>query len=241
MAQKILIVDDDMRLRQMVMRYLDENGFKSSSASNANEMCKAIQRDTFDLYVLDINLPGEDGLRICQRIRLSGDVTPIIMVTARGEDIDRIIGLELGADDYLPKPFNPRELLARIRSILRRGSKSHHVLHDAANLTFIFGSFEFDGRARQLSQRGKNISLTTNEFALLKILIQCKGQVLSRAQLTGRLHSRDYTPDQRDIDMLVSRLRKQLQEDDPSVTYIQTVRGVGYVFIEPGGQEAHFA
>jgi len=124
MAQKILIVDDDMRLRQMVMRYLDENGFKSSSASNANEMCKAIQRDTFDLYVLDINLPGEDGLRICQRIRLSGDVTPIIMVTARGEDIDRIIGLELGADDYLPKPFNPRELLARIRSILRRGSKS---------------------------------------------------------------------------------------------------------------------
>jgi len=241
MAQKILIVDDDMRLRQMVMRYLDENGFKSSSASNANEMCKAIQRDTFDLYVLDINLPGEDGLRICQRIRLSGDVTPIIMVTARGEDIDRIIGLELGADDYLPKPFNPRELLARIRSILRRGSKSHHVLHDEANLTFIFGSFEFDGRARQLSQRGKNISLTTNEFALLKILIQCKGQVLSRAQLTGRLHSRDYTPDQRDIDMLVSRLRKQLQEDDPSVTYIQTVRGVGYVFIEPGGQEAHFA
>ena len=241
MAQKILIVDDDMRLRQMVMRYLDENGFKSTSASNANEMCKAIQRDTFDLYVLDINLPGEDGLRICQRIRLSGDVTPIIMVTARGEDIDRIIGLELGADDYLPKPFNPRELLARIRSILRRGSKSHHVLHDAANLTFIFGSFEFDGRARQLSQRGKNISLTTNEFALLKILIQCKGQVLSRAQLTGRLHSRDYTPDQRDIDMLVSRLRKQLQEDDPSVTYIQTVRGVGYVFIEPGGQEAHFA
>ncbi len=241
MAQKILIVDDDMRLRQMVMRYLDENGFKSSSASNANEMCKAIQRDTFDLYVLDINLPGEDGLRICQRIRLSGDVTPIIMVTARGEDIDRIICLELGADDYLPKPFNPRELLARIRSILRRGSKSHHVLHDAANLTFIFGSFEFDGRARQLSQRGKNISLTTNEFALLKILIQCKGQVLSRAQLTGRLHSRDYTPDQRDIDMLVSRLRKQLQEDDPSVTYIQTVRGVGYVFIEPGGQEAHFA
>lgn len=241
MAQKILIVDDDMRLRQMVMRYLDENGFKSSSASNANEMCKAIQRDTFDLYVLDINLPGEDGLRICQRIRLSGDVTPIIMVTARGEDLDRIIGLELGADDYLPKPFNPRELLARIRSILRRGSKSHHVLHDAANLTFIFGSFEFDGRARQLSQRGKNISLTTNEFALLKILIQCKGQVLSRAQLTGRLHSRDYTPDQRDIDMLVSRLRKQLQEDDPSVTYIQTVRGVGYVFIEPGGQEAHFA
>ncbi|WP_284447438.1 response regulator [Fluviibacter phosphoraccumulans] len=241
MAQKILIVDDDMRLRQMVMRYLDENGFKSTSAANANEMCKAIQRDTFDLYVLDINLPGEDGLRICQRIRLSGDVTPIIMVTARGEDIDRIIGLELGADDYLPKPFNPRELLARIRSILRRGSKSHHVLHDAANLTFIFGSFEFDGRARQLSQRGKNISLTTNEFALLKILIQCKGQVLSRAQLTGRLHSRDYTPDQRDIDMLVSRLRKQLQEDDPSVTYIQTVRGVGYVFIEPGGQEAHFA
>ena len=241
MAQKILIVDDDMRLRQMVMRYLDENGFKSTSAANANEMCKAIQRDTFDLYVLDINLPGEDGLRICQRIRLSGDVTPIIMVTARGEDIDRIIGLELGADDYLPKPFNPRELLARIRSILRRGSKSPHVLHDAANLTFIFGSFEFDGRARQLSQRGKNISLTTNEFALLKILIQCKGQVLSRAQLTGRLHSRDYTPDQRDIDMLVSRLRKQLQEDDPSVTYIQTVRGVGYVFIEPGGQEAHFA
>ena len=241
MAQKILIVDDDMRLRQMVMRYLDENGFKSTSVANANEMCKAIQRDTFDLYVLDINLPGEDGLRICQRIRLSGDVTPIIMVTARGEDIDRIIGLELGADDYLPKPFNPRELLARIRSILRRGSKSHHVLHDEANLTFIFGSFEFDGRARQLSQRGKNISLTTNEFALLKILIQCKGQVLSRAQLTGRLHSRDYTPDQRDIDMLVSRLRKQLQEDDPSVTYIQTVRGVGYVFIEPGGQEAHFA
>ena len=241
MAQKILIVDDDMRLRQMVMRYLDENGFKSTSAANANEMCKAIQRDTFDLYVLDINLPGEDGLRICQRIRLSGDVTPIIMVTARGEDIDRIICLELGADDYLPKPFNPRELLARIRSILRRGSKSHRVLHDAANLTFIFGSFEFDGRARQLSQRGKNISLTTNEFALLKTLIQCKGQVLSRAQLTGRLHSRDYTPDQRDIDMLVSRLRKQLQEDDPSVTYIQTVRGVGYVFIEPGGQEAHFA
>jgi len=155
MAQKILIVDDDMRLRQMVMRYLDENGFKSTSVANANEMCKAIQRDTFDLYVLDINLPGEDGLRICQRIRLSGDVTPIIMVTARGEDIDRIIGLELGADDYLPKPFNPRELLARIRSILRRGSKSHHVLHDAANLTFTFGSFEFDGRARQLSQRGK--------------------------------------------------------------------------------------
>ena len=149
MTQHILVVDDDARLQELLARYLTEQGFKTVTASDAVEMQRQLQRQIYALYILDINLPGEDGLQICQRLRASGDTTPIIMLTARGEDVDRILGLELGADDYLAKPFNPRELLARIRSVLRRRGDVPGSAHEAETFQIEFDGFRLDAGTRE--------------------------------------------------------------------------------------------
>lgn len=230
MTQKILVVDDDVRLQGLLSRYLAEQGFRPETASDALAMQLLVQRHVYDLYILDINMPGEDGLQICQRLRASGDSTPIIMLTARGEDVDRIAGLELGADDYLAKPFNPRELLARIRSVLRRRGDVPGSAHEAAAFQIEFDGFKLNAGARQFTYRGMLLPLNPNEFALLKVLLQNAGQPFSRSQLSARIYGEDHSPEQRNLDMMVSRLRKYLNQGSMSKEYIQTLRGIGYMF-----------
>ncbi len=230
---RILVVDDDAHLRHLLERYLAENGFQTDSAAHAIEMQKLIQRESYQLYILDINLPHENGLQICQRLRASGDITPIIMLTARGEEIDRIIGLELGADDYLAKPCNPRELLARVRSVLRRHTTPAAKAHDAEDFQYVFGAFMLDGNARKLFCNDVSIPINHKEFALLKTFIQNRGKPLSRSQLSARIYGKEHEPDQRDIDMIVSRLRKHLSAEGRAINYIETVRGIGYMFHDP--------
>lgn len=230
MTQKILVVDDDVRLQELLARYLSEQGYTASTAGDFRDMQQLTQRHTFHLYILDINLPGLTGLQICKQLRASGDQTPIIMLTARREEVDRIIGLEIGADDYLAKPFNPRELLARIRSVLRRNLHVRTNVHTSEDFTYAFDDFVLDADRQQLTHKGQSVPLTHNEFALLKMLAQNQGTVLSRTQLSARIYARDHSPDQRDIDMMVSRIRKQLAERNKNSNYIQTIRGIGYKF-----------
>ena len=231
MTQKILVVDDDVRLQGLLSRYLAEQGFRPETASDSMAMQRLLQRHVYGLYILDINMPGEDGLQICQRLRASGDMTPIIMLTARGEGVDRIAGLELGADDYLAKPFNPRELLARIRSVLRRRGDVPGSAHQPDAFQIEFDGFKLNAATREFTYRGTPIPLNPNELALLKVLVQNVGQPFSRSQLSARIYGEDHSPDQRNLDMMISRLRKHLNQGELAREYIQTLRGVGYMFV----------
>jgi two-component system phosphate regulon response regulator OmpR len=233
---RLLVVDDDARIRDLLRRYLSQEGFEVLLAEDAKAMGRVMQRETVDLIVLDLMLPGEDGLSVCRRLRASNDSTPVIMLTAKGEDVDRIVGLEVGADDYLPKPFNPRELLARIHAVLRRrptpeapGAPSREPL------SVTFGPFEFDLAARRLSRSGEPVPLTTGEFSMLKALVRHPRQPMSRDKLAQLARGRDFEPYDRSLDVQVSRLRKLIEPDPTQPRYIQTVWGVGYVFV-PDGQ-----
>jgi len=232
---KILVVDDDLRLRDLLRRYLAEQGFNVITAENAQAMNKLWIRERYDLLVLDLMLPGEDGLSICRRLRGAGDQTPIIMLTAKGEDVDRIVGLEMGADDYLPKPFNPRELVARINAVLRR--KGPDEIPGAPSETpqsFPFGDFILDLGTRTLKKSGENISLTTGEFSVLKVFARHARQPLSREKLMELARGREYEVFDRSLDVQISRLRKLIEPDPSNPIYIQTVWGLGYVFIPEG-------
>ena len=232
--RKILVVDDDKRLRDLLQRYLTEQGFTVRTAENAEAMDKAMARDTFELIVLDLMLPGEDGLSICRRLRASEPQQAIIMLTAKGDEIDRIIGLEMGADDYLPKPFNPRELLARIHAVLRRqGSKPPGAPEGDAE-TIRFGNIAVDLAARTLKRGDELLPLTTGEFAVLKVLLQHPRQPLSRDKLMTLARGREQGPFDRAIDVQVSRLRKLVESDPAQPRYLQTVWGFGYVFVPDG-------
>lgn len=234
---KILVVDDDARLRDLLRRYLTEQGFTVVTAENAQGMNRMWIRERFDLLVLDLMLPGEDGLSICRRLRGAGDKTPIIMLTAKGEDMDRIIGLEMGADDYLPKPFNPRELVARIGAVLRRiGPDEVPGAPSETPQTFNFGEFTLDLSTRTLKKNGESVALTTGEFAVLKVFARHARQPLSREKLMGLARGREYEVYDRSLDVQISRLRKLIEPDPANPLYIQTVWGLGYVFI-PEGQK----
>ncbi len=233
---KILVVDDDVRLRDLLRRFLSEQGFSVSTAENAVDMNRLWIRERFDLLVLDLMLPGEDGLSICQRLRGGGDDTPIIMLTAKGEDGDRITGLELGADDYLPKPFNPRELLARIGAVLRRAVAAEVPgAPSERDEIYQFGEFEFDLGKRSLTRAGKPVTLTSGEYSVLKVLARHARQPLSREKLMELARGREYEVFDRSLDVQVSRLRKLIEPDPSTPRFIQTVWGLGYVFI-PDGQ-----
>ncbi len=233
---KILVVDDDVRLRDLRRRFLSEQGFAVSTAENAVDMNRLWIRERFDLLVLDLMLPGEDGLSICQRLRGGGDDTPIIMLTAKGEDGDRITGLELGADDYLPKPFNPRELLARIGAVLRRAVAAEVPgAPSERDEIYQFGEFEFDLGKRSLTRAGKPVTLTSGEYSVLKVLARHARQPLSREKLMELARGREYEVFDRSLDVQVSRLRKLIEPDPSTPRFIQTVWGLGYVFI-PDGQ-----
>jgi len=235
---KILVVDDDARLRDLLNRYLSEQGFAVRVVHDAIEMNRQLAREHYDLMILDLMLPGEDGLSICRRLRGGGEKMPIIMLTAKGDEVERIVGLEIGADDYLPKPFNPRELVARIQAVLRRQpppappgapSTDHQVVE--------FGPFRLDLAARSLTRAGAEVSLTTGEFALLKVLTQHPRNPLSRDKLMELARGREFGAFDRSIDVQVSRLRKLIETDPSKPSYIQTVWGFGYVFI-PDGKSA---
>ena len=204
-TDRIVVVDDDARIRDLLRRYLTQEGFEVLLAEDAKALNRVLTRETVDLIVLDLMLPGEDGLSICRRLRAANDLTPIIMLTAKVEDVDRIVGLEVGADDYLPKPFNPRELLARIHAVLRR-----------------------------LTRDGEVISLTTGEFSMLKALVRHPRQPLSRDKLAQLARGREFEPFDRSLDVQISRLRKLVEVDAAAPRYIQTVWGVGYVFVPDG-------
>ncbi len=234
-ADRILVVDDDARIRDLLRRYLAQEGFEVIVAEDGKALTRIMMRDPIDLIVLDLMMPGEDGLSICRRLRAAGDRTPIIMLTAKGEDVDRIVGLEVGADDYLGKPFNPRELLARVHAVLRR--RPAHEAPGAPstdNETVTFGPFDFDMGQRTLRKNGEEMPLTTGEFAMLKALVRHPRQPLSREKLAQLARGREFEPFDRSLDVQVSRLRKMVETDVASPRYIQTVWGVGYVFVPDG-------
>ena len=234
-ADRILVVDDDARIRDLLRRYLAQEGFEVIVAEDGKALTRIMMRDPIDLIVLDLMMPGEDGLSICRRLRAAGDRTPIIMLTAKGEDVDRIVGLEVGADDYLGKPFNPRELLARVHAVLRR--RPAHEAPGAPstdNETVTFGPFDFDMGQRTLRKNGEEMPLTTGEFAMLKALVRHPRQPLSREKLAQLARGREFEPFDRSLDVQVSRLRKMVEADVAAPRYIQTVWGVGYVFVPDG-------
>lgn len=232
---KILIVDDDPRLRDLLRRYLGENGFNVLVSENGEAMKRLWVREHFDVLILDLMMPGEDGLAILKRLRAEKDMTRVIMLTARGEDVDRILGLELGADDYLGKPFNPRELLARIHAVLRRRPRQDAPgAPSMENEVVKFGDFELDLGTRVLKKNGEIVPLTTGEFAVLKAFARHPRQPLSRDKLMEMARGREYEAFDRSLDVQVSRLRKLLEPDPSKPRYLQTVWGLGYVFIPDG-------
>jgi two-component system phosphate regulon response regulator OmpR len=233
--QKILVVDDDLRLRDLLKRYLSEQGFAVDTVADSPAMDRQLQRMRYDLMVLDLMLPGEDGLAICRRLRSAGNLLAIIMLTAKGDDVDRIVGLEVGADDYLAKPFNPRELVARIHAVLRRQAPALAPGAPSAEAKVVeFGPFALHLASRALTRGGDNIPLTTGEFSLLKALAMHPREPMSRDKLMDLARGREHESYDRSIDVQVSRLRKLLGEDPQQPSYIQTVWGFGYVFIPDG-------
>jgi two-component system phosphate regulon response regulator OmpR len=235
LKKRLLVVDDDLRLRDLLVRYLGGEGFEVKAVPDAAGMDKHLARERYDLVVLDLMLPGEDGLAICRRLRAQNASPAIIMLTAKGDDVDRIVGLEMGADDYLPKPFNPRELLARVNAVLRRRAASGPPGGPGDDgETHRFGAFEFQLATRTLTRAGKPVPLTTGEFSVLKVLVRHAGQPLSRDKLMELARGREYEVFDRSIDVQISRLRKIIEEDPGHPRHIQTVWGFGYVFVPDG-------
>ena len=229
---RILVVDDDQRLRDLLVRYLGKEGFEVKAVADAAAMDKQLGRERYDLVVLDLMLPGEDGLAICRRLRGQPASPAIVMLTAKGDEVDRIVGLEMGADDYLPKPFNPRELLARVNAVLRRRAPAGPPGAPAGTTeTHAFGGFSLNLSTRTLTKAGKAVPLTTGEFSVLKVLVQHPRQPLSRDKLMELARGREYEVFDRSIDVQISRLRKIVEEDPAHPKHIQTVWGFGYVFV----------
>ena len=236
----ILIVDDDHDIRTLLAEYLQDNGMDSTTAADGNAMWLALEARNYDLIVLDLNLPGKDGLSLCRDLQARGSSPPIIMLTARSESIDRIVGLEIGADDYLGKPFEPRELLARIRSVLRRSQgKESTTKNDGEGQCLCFAGWTFDLAAQHLvSPQGKVVMLSRGEFRLLKVLAEHPGRVLSRDQLLGITQGRNAEPFDRSVDLQISRLRSKLGDDARSPSLLKTVRSEGYMLAAQVGTEA---
>jgi two-component system, OmpR family, phosphate regulon response regulator OmpR len=229
---RILIVDDDQRLRELLVRYLGGEGYEVKAVADGSAMDKQLSRERYDLVVLDLMLPGEDGLTICRRLRGQANAPAIVMLTAKGDEVDRIVGLEMGADDYLPKPFNPRELLARINAVLRRRSPAGVPGAPSATAeAFDFGKFTLNLSTRTLTRDGKSVPLTTGEFSVLKVLVQHPREPMSRDKLMELARGREYEVFDRSIDVQISRLRKIVEEDPSHPKHIQTVWGFGYVFV----------
>ncbi len=230
----IYVTDDDPGIRELVAEYLTSQGYAVETAGDAISLDRLLARRLPDLLVLDWMMPGEDGLSIARRLRAQPGFPPIIMLSARGEDIDRIIGLEVGADDYLPKPFNPRELLARIRAVMRRQGGVVATTATDTSKRFQFGPFSVNLDARTLTRDGAEITLTTGEYELLEIFVTHANRALSRDWLMDQLRGFERDPFDRSIDVRVNRLRKKIEDDPASPAYIRTQRGQGYLFVPQG-------
>lgn len=231
--KKILLVDDDPELRQLLATYLGRHGFDTLLLADTRQLDAFIERYQPHLVVLDLMLPGEDGLAACRRLRARGETVPIVMLTARDEPVDRVIGLEMGADDYVGKPFDPRELVARIEAVLRRGTPPPGA-PDTKGGVFNFGDCSFDRGTRQLSRAGEFVALTSGEFALLNTLVANAGRPMKRERLLELTRGDESESFDRAIDVQIHRLRRLLEADPAHPRYLQTVWGVGYVFVPDG-------
>ena len=225
---QLLVVDDDPGIRELLCLYLGEQGFKVAAVEDGKSMDTWLAENTADLVILDLMLPGEDGLSLARRLR-SDHKLPIVMISARGEEVDRIVGLEVGADDYLPKPFNPRELLARVRAVLRRNSPITDPEEDASG-KYVFGPFRLEPEKRVLYRDTSEVDLSRAEFELLEVLVNHPNRVLSRDFIMERLGGNDRDPFDRSIDVRVTRLRHKIEEDPAQPRFVRTVWGIGYQF-----------
>jgi two-component system, OmpR family, response regulator CpxR len=230
---RILIIDDDFELCSLVSEYLEPEGFRVESVHDGESGLQRAQHGSYLLIILDVMLPGMSGFDVLRRLRATSRI-PVLLLTARGEDVDRIVGLEIGADDYLPKPFNPRELVARIRAVLRRTSadpKGKGMPRPPEILRI--GDIELDPATRTVKHGGQPVDLTSVEFNLLEVLLREAGRVVTREELVSAVLSRKFSPFDRSIDMHVSKVRKKLGDLNGDVEHIKTVRGVGYIFARP--------
>jgi two-component system phosphate regulon response regulator OmpR len=232
-AARILVVDDDPGMRTLLEAYLGDSGFIVETAENGAVMWRVLEKGMPDAIVLDLMMPGEDGLSLARRLRSQSNV-PILMLSARGEEVDRVVGLEMGADDYLAKPFSPRELLARLRALLRR-SQAQAVPDKPADGT-AFGPYQLDVSSHRLTRDGTEVKLSTAEFALLRIFVEHPLRVMSRDTLVDMLKGYERDPYDRSIDTRVTRLRRKIEPNPGEPVYVRTVRGEGYLF-NPRGSE----
>lgn len=231
-TDRILVVDDDPELRALLKRFLAEHGFRVRLAEDGKALDRELAREPVDLVVLDLMMPGEDGLAVTRRLRAAGETVPILILTARGDPIDRVLGLEMGADDYLAKPFTPRELVARIAAILRRARPGGEL---APEEIVTFGEFALHPGSRRLLRGEEDIVLSTREFAILSALAAARGRALSRANLVERGIGRDAEVTDRAVDVSITRLRKAIGDDPKNPKWIRTIWGVGYQLAsEPG-------
>jgi len=226
----VLVVDDDESLRELLASYLQREGFQVSGVEDGNAMFRWLEQHQPDIIILDLMLPGDDGLTLARRLRQTMQV-PILMLSARGDDVDRIVGLEVGADDYLAKPFNPRELLARIRAVLRRPAQ--FAAADGADI-ISFGPYRLDREARRLTRDGQSVPLTGSEFEMLRVFAEHPNRLLDRDRLLDLLKGYERNPFDRSIDVQVARLRAKIEPDKKEPRYIRTVWGRGYMFTPKG-------
>jgi two-component system, OmpR family, phosphate regulon response regulator OmpR len=233
-GEKILIVDDDPGLSSLLERFFVSKGYRARTVPNTEQMDRLLAREVFNLVVLDLMLPGEDGLTACRRLRGANNQIPIIMLTAKGDELSRIKGLELGADDYLAKPFNPDELMARVKAVLRRQSAPVPGAPGSEDESVTFGDYELSLATRELKRGNEIHMLTTGEFAVLKALVMNARQPLTRDKLMNLARGREWDALERSIDVQISRLRRMIEPDPSKPRYIQTVWGVGYVFVPDG-------
>jgi len=228
--QHLLVVDDHPEIRELLQRFLTDHGFRVSTAADGRSMKKQLAGHAFDLVILDLMMPGEDGLTLCRNLRVESQI-PVIMLTAMSEDTDRIVGLEMGADDYLSKPFNPRELLARIKAVLRRSQGAQHRQMEEGAHEFHFQGWTLAVQRRELlDEQEVLVPLSSAEFSLLHAFVTHPGRVLNRDQLLDLARGRDTRAFDRAIDTLVSRLRRKLRDDSRQPAIIKTIRGDGYLF-----------
>lgn len=234
---RILVLDDDDELRGMLRRYLTGHGFDVNAVSTAEQLDRALAREPYDALVLDLMMPGEDGLSICRRLRFSGQTIPILMLTARGDSVDRIVGLEMGADDYLAKPFDPRELTARLQAMLRRQTMLHSTQTWGNDEVTTFGPFVLNVSCISLHRHDEPIPLSSLEFQLLRVFAANPNRPMSRDHLLDKVKGREHESMDRSLDVQVLRLRRKIEDDPSSPRYIRTVWGIGYVFVPDGGHD----
>ena len=230
----IALVDDDPKIRELTAKYLSDQELSVKTAANGSELDELMKNNNISLIILDLMMPEESGLNICQRLRVNNVEIPIIMLTAKGDEVDRIVGLEMGADDYLPKPFNPRELLARVNAILRRQQQSS--IQNTKDI-FEFGNFSFDISNRSLHKNGQEIQITAGEYDLLRVFAERPKQPLSRDQIMQLAKGKELDVFDRSIDVQISRLRRLIEEDPNKPEFLQTKWGFGYIFIPDSQQD----